>query len=595
MTGRTIARVTALLALGLAAIAAAAQTGSECRGPAQIENEVRAQPSAKTWGALAGWFGEHSQFACAIPAFRSALKFNPNSASLHYFLGLSLEGVGQADDSIPELQRSIELDPAQVKPRLLLGTVLYERGRNGDAQKAWEEALHVDPRSTIALDWLARARINDGEFDAAIDLLLSAPEELQLTLDLALAYSLSSQFDKAAETLQAGLSHHPGDSQLTSALATVYVQSHRYQEATALLRGLVEKHPRDEATRLLYLKILVMQEDSATARPLATRFLADHPGSFDALYMMGILEVDAQEFAKAADHLKAALALKPDHYDVRYNLGVALAGLGQNDGAAEQFKKSVELDPSQAQAHYHYSQVLRTLGRTDEAREQLKLFQQRQQATVDLALGETKSGQASQALKDGHPEQAVSLYEEAIKARPNDALLEYNFALALAKASGSIPDAAPRESAALEKAIEIQPGFALAHNRLGELKAEHNDLAGAESQFRAALSSVPRYAEAANNLGTVLGRQGRDTEAEVYFEAAVSANPRFTRAWINLAATLASQSRLTDAASAVSNAFKIEPANADALSLKDMIAKANHAAAVSPASPSTRPTGRNTP
>jgi superkiller protein 3 len=240
--------------------------------------------------------------------------------------------------------------------------------------------------------------------------------------------------------------------------------------------------------------------------------------------------------------------------------------LQQPDSAREQLEKAVSLDSSQAEAHFQLAQVLRSLGQPAEAQAQLKLFQERQQATTKLALSQTKAGQAAEAMKAGHADQAIALYREAIEAQPQDAVLEFDLALALDRGGDLV-----EERAALEKAVELNPRFVAAENQLGILAAGASDTALAEKHFRNALAAVPRYAEASNNLGTLLGRQGRDTEAEVRFRSAVSANPRFTRAWVNLAATLASESRFPEARDAVESALKIDPRDSEALRLRQML------------------------
>jgi tetratricopeptide (TPR) repeat protein len=549
-----------------------AQAHPICRGPEPIELATRDHPNAKNWAALGGWFGEQHQFTCAIPAFQAALRIEPGSASLHYYLGLTLNSAGQFNAALPELRRSVELDPNQLQPRLLLGVVLNRIGRSAESQEAWEAALRVDPTSVIALDWLAKARISSGQPEAAVDLLSTAPPDEELTLDLAVAYSQSSLFDKAAETLNLALAKAPGDLRLSAALATVYVQSHRYQDATNLLRAALDVHPHDGATELLYLRLLVLQENDADARPLARRLLAAHPDSFDALYLSGILENDAQEYAAASEHLKAAVAINPTHYDARYNLGVALSHLQQNEAAREQLEKAVVLAPNEAEAHFHLAQVLRALGQSAQSQAQLKLFQERQQATIKLALAQTKGSQAAQALSSGNPAQAVTLYREAVDARPQDAALQFDLALALNSIKDPTPEDQLQERAALEKAIQLKPDFAAAENQLGYVAARAGDTAFAEQHFLKALALVPRFAEASNNLGTLLGQEGRDTEAEVRFRSAVSANPRYIRAWVNLAATLASESHFPEARTAIESALKIDPRDPDALRLRQMLA-----------------------
>ena len=194
-----------------ACVGGPAQLRIDCRGPDPLEQATRDRPTPQNWAALGGWFGEHKQFDCALSAFRAALELDPGSPRLHYFAGLTLNSAGRPGDALDELQRSIELDPAQLQPRLLAGAVMNELGRRGDAEQAWEAALRIQPDSVVALDWLAKARISDWQFESAIDLLSTAPRDKDLTLDLALAYSQDGRFDQAAGVLTSALRGSPGD------------------------------------------------------------------------------------------------------------------------------------------------------------------------------------------------------------------------------------------------------------------------------------------------------------------------------------------------------------------------------------------------
>ncbi len=558
-----------------------------CHGPQELEQQVREQPSARSWGALGGWYGEQKKFTCAVQAFQAAIRLDPGSALMHYFLGLTLYSSGQVDASIPELRKATAMDANSVQAQLALGVALHQQGHAAEAEAAWEAALAIDPNSVTALDWLAKARISEGQFGAAIELLSAAPRDEDLTLDLALAYSQSGQFDKAAKALEGAVAKTPGSVRLASALATVYVQSHRYQDATTLMRKTSSEYPADFVTELLYLRLLVLQDDDADAQPIAEKLLAAHPRDFDVLYLTGVTENDMQQYDAAVTHLKAAAELNPNHFDTRFNLGMALSHLKQNEAARDQLERAVALDSSNAEAHFHLAQVLRALGDTAGAGEQLKLFQQRQQATTTLALGQTKSGQAAQALDSGQTVQAIALYREAITALPQDAVLHYNLALALDQTGDFAA-----EQVALETAVRLRPRFAEAENQLGIVLAREGRDSVAEEHFRAAIAAAPSYAEAANNLGTLLGQQGHDQEAERFFRVAVTMNPRYVRAWTNLAATLASESRFAQARAAIDNALKIDPGDADALHLRAMLSESGNSSqpvSAAPDAASTNP------
>ena len=278
--------------------------------------------------------------------------------------------------------------------------------------------------------------------------------------------------------------------------------------------------------------------------------LAAHPDNFDALYLTGLLEMNEQQYAAAIEHLKAAAAINPNHYDVRYQLGLAFFKTQQNEAAREQLEKAVALNPDEAQAHFQLAQVLRSLGKEDEAQAQMRLYQERAQAEVKRALAANKSSKADKALKSGDAKSAVGLYREAVAARPDDPIMQYNLAQALDRAGDKAA-----EQTALEAAVQLRPNFPEAQNRLGYLSALAGDL---------------RFVASAKVVGPG-GEVGHDREAETWFRSAVASNPRYAPAWVNLAATLASESRFGEARSAVGAALKVDPSDAEALRLRQML------------------------
>src|SRR5271156_2455106 len=204
-----------------------------CRGPEPLEQDGRSQSSATAWGALGAWFGEQQQFTCALSAFQSAVRLDPQSARFRYFLGITYYSAGKPDPAIAELTRAARLDPHDTRSRLALGTALNKAGRGAEAEAAWQQALQIDPSSVTGLDWLAKSRIARQDYAGAIDLLRSAPPDEDLTLDLALAYSNGGDLDTAAAVLSRA---RPGSLRLAIALATVLARAHRYEEAISPLK-----------------------------------------------------------------------------------------------------------------------------------------------------------------------------------------------------------------------------------------------------------------------------------------------------------------------------------------------------------------------
>jgi len=312
-------------------------------------------------------------------------------------------------------------------------------------------------------------------------------------------------------------------------MVTVLVRQVHYQEAVHVAEKSARLHPGNLEAQRLYLRVLVLNGDFAPAQPLARKLLAAHPHDSDFLYLSGILEDQSGNFATARRHLEESVALDPDRYNAHYNLGLVLAELKDYPAAKEHFEKAIALGAPEPQVHFKLSTVLRALGDNDRAQDELKLYQQLNQTQLNRTLAASKAAEAAKEQTAGNLQKAAALYREASDATPDDTALAYKLALAL-DATGDTA----AERTALERAVKIDPAFALAQNQLGYLDSKDGDIAGAEQHFRLAVQAAPGY----------------------------------TQAWISLAATLGMESRFSDAQEAVSTALKLEPANTEALQLR---------------------------
>jgi tetratricopeptide (TPR) repeat protein len=522
------------LVLG-ASLGAASCAGAACTGPQSLQTKVHAHPGAAAYTELGNWFGDHHQFACAVEAFRSALKYDPKSGRLHYLVGLGLFSSDHAEESVAELQKSIELEPGVLKPHLVLASAFDQLHRSSDAEAEWEAALKVDPTSAIALDGLANSLLAQGDSTAVIGLLRSAKLDDKLALDLGIAYGRAKMWDDAAEALKPALEKSPSNLALATALVTVYVRQTRYEEAAKLAESSARLHPDDLNSQALYLRVLVLNNDNKRAAPLAKKLLASAPHNFDLLYLSGVIDNAAGEYESARKHLQEAVQLDPKHYNSRYNLGLALMQLHDPQAAKEQFEKALELGAYEPEVRFNLASALRALGQADAAKEQLLLYQKELKAKKDRTLAALKSGQAANELASGDPQKAVALYREALDATPQDPVLAYKLAMAMDKAGDT-----ESERTLLEQAVKLDPTLALAQNQLGYLAS----------------------------------RNGDNASAEQYFKAALQAAPGFTDAWISLAATFAMESRLSDAKDALSIALKLDPSNAQAQQLSQDLGRA---------------------
>lgn len=520
----------------LVAMSCPARAVGSCVPPAALQKELRTAVTADTYSRIGAWFGEHHRFACAADAYQSALKLKPGSSQLLYFLGLSLFSGGHSEEAVRYLQESIDIEPNVIQPHVILASALELLHRNDQAKREWQAALAIEPHSAIALDGVARGLIKERKFVEVISLLGPVPTEEKLIRDLARALMALNRFQEASTVLKEGLGKEPASASLASMLTQLEIQQHHPQAAESVAQKNAELHPSDLEIQKLYLQAMVYASSLQKARALAPKLLTRSPHDFVLLYLNGVLEHDAGDLHRARKHLEEAVKADATSSAPRYSLGQVLVQLNEPKGAREQLEKALELGGTEPEIHMELGKALRALGEQQAATEQIRLYQHELRERQNHDIATTKMAQGDKALAAGDPQRAAGLYREALEMTPDDAQLHYKVAVALDKI-GDISG----ETAALKKAVQINPELALAHNQLGFLSSQKGDLVAAENRFREATRSAPD----------------------------------FTEAWVNLAAALGLQSRFSEAEEAVGKALALDAKNPQALMLRDTLAKAS--------------------
>jgi tetratricopeptide (TPR) repeat protein len=530
-TLKTICGLATLLVAPLA-LGQTAQKPTACQGPQALEAKVHTQHDEQSYIELGNWFGEHHQFSCAEKIYSGGLKHYTQSAPLNYLLGLALYSEGRFEAALEPLLISVKLDGKQIKPYLLLGEALNRMGRLPDAAKAWQAALQIDPHSAIALDGMAKALISIHAYDEVIALLSPETADENLSLDLGVAIGGTGELDEAARVLGDAIKEYPDSARLVDALVTIYVHQLRYKDAVRVTGELAKRRPNDLEAQRIYLRALLLDSNQEISIPLAHKLVQRAPRDSDILFLCGAAERQAGDFVNARKHLELATAINPKHYNTHFDLGAVLAETHQYAEAEKQFRLAIELGDSEPEVRFQLSQALRKQGKTEEAAEQLSVYQSLVKQKSDNTLAAQKSTQAAEAAAKGDKKQAAALYREASDTLPKEAKLAYRWAMVL----NDLEDYAT-ERLALERAVQDDPAYPLAHNQLGYVYSKLGEPALAEEQFRQAVKVAPEYVPA----------------------------------WISLAASLAMQSKFPEAREAIENALKVEPENKDAQELRNSL------------------------
>ena len=156
--------------------------------------------------------------------------------------------------------------------------------------------------------------------------------------------------------------------------------------------------------------------------------------------------------------------------------------------------------------------------------------------------------------KDG-----LSALQKATELSPDDAAAHNSLGNAL-KGRGQIDGAV----ACYLRALEIRPDFVVSHHNLGVTLLDQGKLNEAEQRFRRALELKPDYAEAHNNLGNVLRYQNRYAEAEAHYLRALELKPDYADAHSNLGVILNNLGQIDRVVACFRRALELKPDFADA-------------------------------
>ena len=450
--------------------------------------------------------------------------------------------LGQADAAAPYLEQAALKSNANAELAELKGEMRSQKGKSGEAVKAFQEALALNPS-------------ND-----ALQLRLASEE-------------LKAKQPKAAETaLRAYLEAHPKHQTAQRLLVTSLIQQNRFAEAEPVLESLLtnqqqplarpdryatEKqlalsYQRQKKTKeaiRVYENLLTAKEstdDTELSRNLAIAYhtngqLAkaiplyektekalntspitlsdkglrkDHVlalvQSADQAYQSGQLNQAKAVFLKAQD-LSEALPAKEQPVELLVGLANTELANENFDRAKHLYQEALTLNPQEPEARLRLAQMnVQQQDNLTEAVQTLKELQgqKRYQAEASLALG-----QAYEALKK--PELAITAYQDTLKTDPSNPTAPLLLANVLQQSGDDEKALALYEQVMPSLAPEAQGVLGY---RLGTLYLKMQQPAKARSAFEAVLKADPAQAEAHFALASLADANNEQTVAVKHYQ-----------------------------------------------------------------------------
>ena len=543
---------------------------------AALMESLQGHPTAGAYNTLGVLFAQADSLNCAVPAFRSALKLEPQNWEAHYNLALALLKTGDRAGAKQELEAAVRYKPDSVSSHFALGSLLQSNNKLDEAAEEFKTALKIDAQFVPASLKLSQVLTSQGKLAAAIscleDALKQSPpadQEEALQASLGLAYAESGDPKKGLETLTSLVAKQPDSADAHFSLGLLYGKSSQPADQDAALAQFKESlrlDPGLEPSRLALGRLLLSRGDCSDSMLALQMYTKHKPRDPEGFHAQGVSYKCLGRANDAIESLRQAERLDPNNAQIHYDLGVMLAQAARTADAIQELKVAERIDPKDQETHHQLALLLEKAGNKESARAEAAKFKTLSGQQDGNAAAGKLNAEANQYLLAGNASAAVKSYRRALELNPKDAKLHYNLSLALDRAGDR---AAERKE--LEQAVELDPNLAVAHNQLGLLALQQGQLTASEQSFKKALSIDPKYAEAQSNLGVLYSRQGRGAEAIALFQQAIQSDPHYSKAYVNLGLILLQQRAVEQAEQQFRAAIQADPNNPGAYSALGML------------------------
>jgi tetratricopeptide (TPR) repeat protein len=399
---------------------------------------------------LGSLYAQQQAWAQAREAFAGALKAKPEFAMAHLHLGLAFKELGQPG-AMEELAKADALAPGNPVIAVEYGSALSGAGQDEQAIAVLEPAVKADPDSLEAAYPLGLALQRVGRMDEAIPLLEKVaearPKDGEALTNLGMALCQVQRAKDAVPILQRAVAIAPENPTAHQDLAAAFIQLSQFEDAVAQLRAALKLSPNAPQLHYNLGLALKMEDDAQGAIPeleMAEKLDGSAP---EPRYILGVLYLQVGRYADAARELSASLKLRPENADGWATLGSVYNKLEQLPEAASALREAIRQEPLQADPHLTLAAVLVKQNDPAAAAAERKTAAELMRAHMNEQRAEVATHAAESQLKDGHVEDAIAQFREALSYDDRYAEAHTGLAAALERQGKTVEAAAERQKA----------------------------------------------------------------------------------------------------------------------------------------------------
>jgi cellulose synthase operon protein C len=369
----------------------------------------------------------------AVNTLQEVLKNNPGNAIAHYQLGLAFDQLGNSNRAEAEWRDAVRLHNEMVEAhRALAGVAIHRRDPSGLALEA-DQIIALQPgspdgyllRGVAEIDRKDYARA-DEYIHRSINVQANNPDAYVQLGNLRMA---ENKLDEAQKAFQQALDQDPNSTDGLGGVLNVDQLQHQPDRAVATARAQVSKYPKNVGFRIMLGTLLVDQKNLTGGEQEFKEALELDKKSSEATVKLGM----AQSQRGATDQ---ALQTYLDGSKINPKVAVLYllaGGIYENrqdwEHAKEQYQKALDVEPENPLASNNLAYVmLQQGGNVDVA------FAMAQTARRQMPDNPNSADTLGWAFYHKHVYgSAITLFKEAVKKEPENALFNYHLGLAYAK------------------------------------------------------------------------------------------------------------------------------------------------------------------
>ena len=403
-----------------------------------------------------------------------ALRLFPRNAALWTLKGLASDGLHQTGQALKAYDSALAID-REYLPALEGAAQDEFRKRSQKAVPLLERAEKVRPADfTIQamLGTLAYLRHDCRKAVVYFERLAAVPQWSIGTLqEYGTCLGRLEEWKRATTVFSSALDRQPTNDEARYNLAIAEFQTGQYSSVVETLNPLLQRDPPDPESLGLAAEAFESLFDTPRAVDLLKKGIAAYPENPEFYVAFVNLSLAHSSFQVGVDVVNAGIARLPREASLHFARGILFLEMGENDKSERDFDLAEALDPAMP---------------------------------VGLAAG------ALAKLDLRQPREAERIVRTQLANRPDDPYLHYVLAEAI-RSQGALPDSDEfrQALAAAEKAVKLQPNFALARLVLSRLYMQSGQFDRAATQAQEAIKLAPDNVTIMYNLILATNRTGR--------------------------------------------------------------------------------------